>query len=70
MNKDKEADAIAILADTILQCVTKEWAKFLLEKGVEVALGANSEIEVDRIRNKLEYKYGAEIHRRISAKIE
>lgn len=70
LNKDKEADAIAILADTILQCVTKEWAKFLLDKGVEVALGANPEIEVERIRNQLEYRYGAEIHRRISAKVE
>jgi len=70
LNKDKEADAVAILADTILQCVTKEWAKFLLDRGVEVSLGANPEIEVERIRNKLEYRYGAEIHRRISARIE
>jgi len=58
------------LADTVLQCVTKEWAKFLLDRGVEVPLGANPEIEVERIRNKLEYKYGAEIHGRITAKME
>jgi hypothetical protein len=45
-------------------------AKFLLDKGVEVALGSNPEIEVERIGNKLEYKYGAEIHRKISAKVE
>lgn len=70
LNKDKEVDAIAILADTVLQCVTKEWAKFLLDRGVEVPLGANPEIEVERIRNKLEYKYGAEIHGRITAKME
>jgi hypothetical protein len=70
LNKDKEIDAIAILADTVLQCVTKEWAKFLLDRGVEVPLGANPEIEVERIRNKLEYKYGAEIHGRITAKME
>lgn len=68
LNKDKEADAIAILADTILQCVTKEWADYLLKKGVEIALGSNREIEVERIRNKLEFKYGSEIHRRISVK--
>jgi len=69
LNQKKEADAIAILADTILQCVTKEWAKYLLDKGVEVALGSNPEIETERIRNKLEYKYGAIIHEKISAKI-
>lgn len=68
LNKEKEADAIAILADTILQCVTNEWAKYLLEKGVEIALGSNLELEKERIRNKLEYKYGAIIHSKISAR--
>lgn len=69
LNEEKRVDAVAILADTILQCVTKEWAKYLLDKGVEVALGSNPEIEVERIRNNLEFKYGAEIHQKISAKV-
>lgn len=62
IKKDKKSDAVAILADAITHCVTEQMARHFLEKGVTIALGTNHEEEVQREKNKLDYKYGKLIH--------
>jgi len=61
---DREPDAVAMLADTVVQCVTKEWAKWRIEKDKEEVLG-DPQTEVERVANRLEYQYGAQMHQMI-----
>lgn len=61
---DREPDAVAMLADTVVQCVTKEWAKWRIEKDKEEVLG-DPQTEVERVANRLEYQYGAQLHQMI-----
>jgi hypothetical protein len=64
LNKN-EPDAIAMLADTVVQCVTKEWAKWRIETDKEELLG-DPTTELERVKNRLEYEYGAQLHQMIA----
>lgn len=61
-----EADAVAMLADTVVQCVSKEWAKWRIDTDKEEILG-DRETEIERVKNKLEYEFGAQLHQMIAS---
>lgn len=59
-------DAVAMLADTVVQCITKEWAKWRISTDKEELLG-DLETEIERVKNRLEYEYGAQLHQMIAS---
>ena len=55
----KEADALTLLADTIVHRVCFEWAKYLVESDKIASLGnSDPATEIERERGRREYKYG------------
>jgi hypothetical protein len=65
LKKDKSGGAIPILADTILQCIAREMAKYFIERGIVHVL-SDKETEIERQKNKIEYQYGERIHQMIT----
>ena len=65
IKKEKGGGAIVILADTILQCVSREMAKYFIERGIVHVL-SDKETEIERQKNKIEYQYGEKIHKMIT----
>ena len=59
INDLKEQDALTLLADTIVQIVCFEWAKYLVEHDKVASLGnVEQSEEIERERGKKEYRYG------------
>jgi hypothetical protein len=59
INDLKEQDALTLLADTIVQRVCFEWAKYLVEHDKVASLGnVEKSEEIERERGKKEYRYG------------
>ena len=55
----QELDALTLLADTVVQRVFSEWARWRVENDKVATLGdAEVATEIEREKNKLEYKYG------------
>jgi len=63
--KHNAPDAIVLLADTFVQCVTENWAKSRIEAGVVPVLSDNVREEISREARKLDHKYGKMIHETI-----
>jgi hypothetical protein len=60
--KENEPDAVVLLADTIVQCVTENWARYQIDAGVVTILSDDVSEEVRRQARKLDYLYGKTIH--------
>jgi hypothetical protein len=55
----KEPDALTLLSDTIIQRVFYEWARHRIDKNQVPILGdADIATEIEREKNRLEYKFG------------
>jgi hypothetical protein len=61
---EKNDDAVAMLADTVVQRVAIEWAKWRIDKDKEDMLG-DYHSELERIKNRLEYEHGSALHQLI-----
>jgi len=70
LHKKDFPDAMAILAESILQCVLPEMAREYIRTGAEMELSGNEEVEIQRIKNKLDHKHGKLIHDTIFGKVE
>jgi hypothetical protein len=58
-------DAKAMLADTILHCITEAWARYQVEEGVIPVLGSDKSEEIRRQARKLDFQHGKTIHETI-----
>jgi hypothetical protein len=65
LNEKKEKDAIAILADTVLQCLSRAMATYYVESGTVDSL-STKEVEIEYQRQNIEYEHGEVIHQMIT----
>ena len=62
-------EAIALLADSILSIALRQWAKMRIEEGnVEILDMSRKDEEIDLEKDRLEFKYGTQIHQTLLAK--
>jgi hypothetical protein len=66
--KSRQPDAEVMLVDTIVRCVTDEWARERVEKGTVTVLGQPSE-EIRRQARILDYEHGKTMHEMILSTI-
>ncbi len=59
LNEDPRAQVL--LCDTILSCISYEWAKIRVQEGIETVLGPEYE-EIQRVARKIEHQFGTKIH--------
>jgi hypothetical protein len=65
LNEKKDKDAIAILADTVLQCLSRAMATYYVESGTVDSL-SSKEVEIEYQRQNIEYEHGEVIHQLIT----
>jgi len=62
-------DAVALLADTVLNIALRQWAKKRIEDGIVDVLDlSRKDEEIDLEKDRLERKYGKQIHQTLNAK--
>lgn len=62
-------ESVAMLADSILNIALRQWAKMRIEDGkVDILDMGRKDEEIDLEKDRLEFKYGEQIHRTLLAK--
>lgn len=62
-------EAVALLADSILSIALRQWAKMRIEDGkVQILDLSRKDEEIDLEKDRLEFKYGKQIHQTLIAK--
>ena len=62
-------EAVALLADSVLNIALRQWAKKRIEDGiVDIIDMSRKDEEIDLDKDQLEYKYGKQIHQNLTAK--
>ncbi len=62
-------ESVALLADTVLNIALRQWAKKRIDDGIVDILNMNrKDEEIDLEKDRLERKYGRQIHQTLTAK--
>lgn len=62
-------ESVALLADSILSIALRQWAKMKIEEGkVDILDMSRKDEEIDLEKDRLEFKYGKQIHQTLLAK--
>ena len=64
-------EAVALLADSVLDVALRQWARKRIDEGVVDILDlTRKDEEIDLEKDRLEYKYGKQIHQTLTAKYQ
>lgn len=62
-------ESVALLADTVLNIALRQWAKKRIDDGiVDILDMSRKDEEIDLEKDRLETKYGKQIHQTLTAK--